>query len=478
MPSTSDRAARPEELETYELYLLGRHHLNTNTGTGRALAAQYFERAIESDPAFARAYAGLANIYAQRARRSTTNQEALRKAQTAAEYALRLDDQSAPAYYALGEINFVKRNYSDAESAFAKAIELNPSDAKAYSRLVDTYDMQGKLSDSYQVIKRALDVNPMSGEISTKMGNVQYALSGWDWGSAFNYYQQAMENDPDYPLSYHTVGMYYSSIGQLDRALPYAKKYYSLNEDPRWAGWFLTSLYRDLGDYDSAMNLVRRMQDVYPEGFLSATLDIHVKLARGEFSTAREVIHNTLSMHFDNDMVTGVMAIFELTVGDTAHAEDIYAHLAAAPGTPNFIDEVNLYRVGTLGFGTLGAINLAYLHRRNGEPLAADELLRKARDFIESKKNTTFLFPGYANPLYAPGIAYATAQIAAVEGNKEIAVNRFREAVDAGWSKAWFARIDPIMADLREDPRFVDILEDLEERLSKMRQNEIVLAEN
>ena len=109
VPSTSDRAARPEELETYELYLLGRHHLNTNTGTGRVLAAQYFERAIESDPAFARAYAGLANIYAQRARRSTTNQEALRKAQTAAEYALRLDDQSAPAYYALGEIYFVKR---------------------------------------------------------------------------------------------------------------------------------------------------------------------------------------------------------------------------------------------------------------------------------------------------------------------------------------------------------------------------------
>ena len=74
--------------------------------------------------------------------------------------------------------------------------------------------------------------------------------------------------------------------------------------------------------------------------------------------------------------------------------------------------------------------------------------------------------------------AGAESQIAAVEENKEAAINLFRDAVDAGWSKAWYARIDPIMADLREDTRFLLILEELEARLSKMRENQKMLASN
>ena len=117
----------------------------------------------------------------------------------------------------------------------------------------------------------------------------------------------------------------------------------------------------------------------------------------------------------------------------------------------------------------MGAVNLAHLHKRNGQNRAAEELLGKARDHIESKSDS---------PLLVPGILYVHAQIAAVEGNSDAAIEYVREAVEAGWTKPWFGRIDPIMAELRKDTRFMKILGDLENKLSEMREHPKMLASN
>ncbi len=94
----------------------------------------------------------------------------------------------------------------------------------------------------------------------------------------------------------------------------------------------------------------------------------------------------------------------------------------------------------------LGAVNLAYLHTNNGDTRAAQELLRKAREYIESRN-------GYV--WFVSGIPYVLAQIAAVEGNNDAAIEYVREAVNTGWTRAWFGRIDPIMVDLRKDVRYI-----------------------
>ncbi len=73
-------------------------------------------------------------------------------------------------------------------------------------------------------------------------------------------------------------------------------------------------------------------------------------------------------------------------------------------------------------------------------------------------------------------VAPILAQISAIEGNNEAAMNYFRKAVDAGWIRPWFARIDPIMADLRKDEGYLQILEDLEARLLEMREHPKMLA--
>jgi hypothetical protein len=109
------------------------------------------------------------------------------------------------------------------------------------------------------------------------------------------------------------------------------------------------------------------------------------------------------------------------------------------------------------------------LHKINGDKGAARELLVKAREFIESKSDYLY---------YPAGIGYVLAQIAAIEGNNDAAIESVREAIEAGWTKAWFGRIDPIMVGLREDARYMQTLEELEEKLLEMREHPEALVPN
>ncbi len=228
------------------------------------------------------------------------------------------------------------------------------------------------------------------------------------------------------------------------------------------------------GDYESAANTIRREREYKSDQFQVPNREIQLQLALGDFPTARDIVHSTLSKYIDKDMETSRMAFYEMVIGDTTHAEEIYARLAAVPDPPGLMifnpnkpGGGNLYWDEDLIWGMLGAVNLAYLHTRNGDTRAARELLVKAREYIVSRS---------AEPRFFGGIPYVLAQIAAVEGNNDAAIEYLRKAVDAGWSRAWFGRIDPIMADLRTDARYMQILEELEEKLLEMREHPKTLA--
>ncbi|MEE8624159.1 MAG: hypothetical protein V3T19_02350, partial [Acidiferrobacterales bacterium] len=196
--------------------------------------------------------------------------------------------------------------------------------------------------------------------------------------------------------------------------------------------------------------------------------EIHLQLARRDFSAARDIVHDLLPTKIDDDLWMSLLAFYEMVIGDTDHAEEIYARLAAAQ-EPDMYGQVNLYRTNTLRWGMLGAVNLAYLHKNNGDTRAAQELLGKAREYIESRTDPQ---------RYFGSSLYVLAQIAAVEGNNDAAIEYVREAVEAGWVKAWFGRIDPIMADLRKDALYIQTLDELEEKLAEMREHPKVLASN
>ena len=471
--TTDDTATRSDDLQAYEFYLLGMHHLHKEIRSSYVLAIKYFERAIETDPDFARAHAALSEGYGI-LYWYDGDQELLVKAESEATYALRLDDQSAEAYRALGITKYMREDYAGANTEFAHAIELSPNDSLAYSWIIYSHKKQEKHDEVLELVQKALQLNPMSGVLNTQMGDYLYRSTDGDWDAAFIHFERAIKRDPDYSGSYLHIGEYYYSTGRLDQALSYAQKLVDLTNGPYRLDTgihLLTIIYVDTGDYESAASLIRRVKKIAPDGFIVNNGEIQFLLARREFSAARNLVHSWLSKSLGVNYETSVLAFYEMVIGDTDHAEEIYAHLAAGSDSTTRFGEEILYARNELGWGMLGAVNLAHLRSRNGDAMGAQDLLHKARKYIETQREDSWYY-------LSSSIPYVHAQIAVIEGNNDVAIDFFRKAIDAGWTKAWFARIDPIMADLRKDLRFIEILEELEGKLSEMRERSKLLILN
>jgi TolB-like protein len=128
-------ATRPtDDPVAYQFYLKGRYFWNKRTANDFKTAITYFQQAIDKDPAFALAYAGLADTYVlQPGFAAASPKESLPKAKAAAEKALELDDTLGEAHTALGQTLFAYDfNFTEANREFRRGIELNPNYATAH----------------------------------------------------------------------------------------------------------------------------------------------------------------------------------------------------------------------------------------------------------------------------------------------------------------------------------------------------------
>src|SRR5205814_4473699 len=118
-------SARSVNPEAYEAYLKGRYFMEKWTEDGTRIGREYFEQAIQKDPRYALAYAGLADSYVW-GRAGLPPEEALRRARTAATKALQLDSTLGEPHAALAQIKFVNDwDWAGSEAEFKRAIALN-----------------------------------------------------------------------------------------------------------------------------------------------------------------------------------------------------------------------------------------------------------------------------------------------------------------------------------------------------------------
>jgi DNA-binding winged helix-turn-helix (wHTH) protein len=124
----------PESTEAHQLCLKGRHFWEKRTAAALEKGIRYFQQAIEKDPQYARAYAGLADCYAilsQCSRRPPT--ETMPKARAAAIEALRIDDTLAEAHASLGLVKMLYDwDWPGAEAEFQRALAIDPGYATAH----------------------------------------------------------------------------------------------------------------------------------------------------------------------------------------------------------------------------------------------------------------------------------------------------------------------------------------------------------
>jgi len=147
------------------------------------MARDYYQQAIRIDPAFARAYAGLALTFAAEYRNQWTQhgKDVLARAFEMAQTARELDPDIPETYWALGFVYAQRRDYMEALTQLSRATQLNPSYADAYALMggIDTY--LGEPDKSLPLLRTAQRLNPDSGYLYfLLLGRAYYFLNDYE----------------------------------------------------------------------------------------------------------------------------------------------------------------------------------------------------------------------------------------------------------------------------------------------------------
>jgi len=258
--------SRRVDSEAYEAYLLGRAHMSKMlTPTSWKRAKEYFEKAIEKDPGYAPAYAGLAELQIQHRGSMTRNPSDARfQARQLVEKALELDDTLAEAHTTLARVAQQEEwDWAGAEREYRRAIELNPSYPQARIRYAMYLYAMLRFEEAVIEARRAQQLDPVSPFVNTWAG-AAYSLAG-RVGEAMASCQKALELDPSYSdaslilaRTYVTQGKYPQAIAELQKALTF-------NERQPIVLGALAHAYARAGQREEALKLVGKLKRIEAE---------------------------------------------------------------------------------------------------------------------------------------------------------------------------------------------------------------------
>jgi non-specific serine/threonine protein kinase len=199
-----------ESPEAHQLYLKGRFLWNRRTGETLKRAAEYFQQAIDKDPGYALAWAGLADCYAVYGFYNVLSPKVgAPKAREAASKALALDETLAEPHAALGYLkDRYDWDYPGAEREFKRAFELNPNYATAHYWYASVLIDMGRLDDAIIEAKRAQEADPLSLVASAVVGQAFYLARRYD--QAIEQLREALYMDQNFPLAHWWLAMCYS----------------------------------------------------------------------------------------------------------------------------------------------------------------------------------------------------------------------------------------------------------------------------
>jgi TolB-like protein/Flp pilus assembly protein TadD len=184
-----------ENLTAYDYYLQGREYYNRYLIQDNERAIELFRKALEYDPDFALAHAGLGDSYCQRVQRFGYPRKWLDEAIEASKKAISLDPGLSEGYKALGLAYFRKGWYQEGIIAGQKAVELNPNNLQAIGNLGWDYFLIGEFDEAMRWFKKQYTLAPTMAYSFYQVGALYYALT--DFSQAEEWMNKALEIQPD-----------------------------------------------------------------------------------------------------------------------------------------------------------------------------------------------------------------------------------------------------------------------------------------
>lgn len=214
----------------YHLYLKGRHYVHKRTPDWIKKGVEHFSQAIDLDPNYALAHAGLAEAYGFLAS-STGGQpprEAYPKAYAAASRALRLDESLGEAHCTLGFYYLLYEwNFDAAGKAFQKAIELSPNFSNAWDGYGFYLKANGRHEDAIRACTRAQELDPLSLFTTLSLGWAYYFSR--QWSLALEQSRKVLDMDSNFGFAYWHRGMLRIQQRNYDEAIADFRKAINLS---------------------------------------------------------------------------------------------------------------------------------------------------------------------------------------------------------------------------------------------------------
>lgn len=210
----AEPVAPTQNMEAYKLYLKGRHAWNQWTPTGIGQSIECYQAALELEPEFAIAHAGLAQAYA--AIFSPT--VAFDKAKKHAELAIRFDDKRAKAHLAMGITRLLHDwDWEGAESSLRKAIELNESDPEGHQYLSMYLFAMGRVSEAVDEMDVMERLDPLSPQVISWIGMAHFFAGHPE--KSMHYFQRAKALDSTFRVADEYMGWMYLETGRVKEAV-------------------------------------------------------------------------------------------------------------------------------------------------------------------------------------------------------------------------------------------------------------------
>lgn len=245
-----------ENSEAYQFYLQGRYFWKKRNEEGLRSAIKHFEKALEKDPDYALAWAGLADTYSLMGEYTNIQRTDVFPKQVAAVHkALELDNQLAEAHISLGILLMLKEwDWENSAKEFRIGIALNPNYATGHHWYAELLLFMGNFAEAYREIKLAVELDPISQGILKDKGIYYYYTRQYD--EAIDVANMTLELDPSFVPAHRLLSLAYQGKGMFEESIIENERWGKKTENKIKTDIALAQIYAAAGRSEEAKKII------------------------------------------------------------------------------------------------------------------------------------------------------------------------------------------------------------------------------
>lgn len=286
-----------ENPEAYDLYVRGRSQWNRRSNEGLESAIDCFKRAIQMDPDYSMAYAGLADAYNLRSYYSGVKpSDTFLEAVSWADRALAIDPTLAEAYtsraYAISRCFW---NWDQADREYKKAIALKPNYATSHQWYAEYLTAMGRFDEAIREANRALELDRHSPIVNAALGTVLYFSRRYD--EAIRQYRRTIKKSPDFIRTHFRLARVLIQKNRFAEAIKECQEGIKLSGNETREIAQLGQAYAAAGKESEALQVLRELEKLSTEFYVSEYNIAIIYLGLGDNEQALTFLYKAYFSH-------------------------------------------------------------------------------------------------------------------------------------------------------------------------------------